>query len=1154
MSNTNQSQYLFEFHTSETLEVRLPEFGSSISNFTASFQTKLDRTGKLVTKAVTSEEKNIQNGQVTSQKSGTGPEIFSRQFSRKRSSRASLSALNRDRLRESIRLSTIKQTKLPTLNLPFLKDLLGIDFLEGKDAQSEKNGKAKTQELLVSKLEGLRAKINDEQLMNDPNIVEQLLQTGNDAIEYFIRNGTNTDIRFVYCVRGNTPYDLIVVTNTDELGEEFYTITCSNVTKIGGNEATYTTSLSRWIYESTIFHILQTIPTFKRFRESKSFRLWRGKVRHSHYQKQRKQVKKKLFQTNDSFRQPLQQIQNLLSEVKTLKMFEIKNHSNAKSNAVDTTNKNANDIKKNGHSNSNDTSINKSNPNNNNNNNSNSSQFINNSLPTMMRYNDNKEFEIEQLQHKEEAIKKLEELSDSIKLIVTQCVNQVKMKSNQYFFQQKMSLCNKSIPMQKQREMQELNTRNMIQSQNECNRLGDFIRLADQMFICSIVMAFLSSLNNMKQTLSLLSSNSSSVFSPSSSASLLEKSASSHPLSSLFTTHMLFQSGEDAARVPKQIDTCFSITNTDIKDSIITLIEHYIQAFDLVPRLVYVTNFRPLIATASCCRKGKLEGCGEGMARGSCIANDSDNGNSNGNGEEEDIGTFNPTKLHIIIHQDKHFEQCVNDIFHLIDKDFRRCQDISSKLDEFKLIHLQNMDWKCDDNKYKQFMDRFGAQVNMNKLVSTLDGGNGEDIILDLSVNMLMKDISDRNHSNEKIENKFITQYHSGIYFVDCKILKEELKVQGDMILKELKQVVAHLFHFKCMSIVHRFSLHLNYLKKKQFSPLLFAPNDQIASNSSFILPPLSQQSEPPTLETYAANVSKFKEIKLELNSIKEKHIIEISQLTVLIKNNHIDISASDRVLHKDMETMKVELEHQIIDYENEIALKKSIYVDQLSKQIQLSMQKIQALLNKLEAFMADWLNKFISSNSGSTKEAFSSNLDQILSQYLKHEISLEINDIKENTEKIQYYQTLFDETKYDFKTFTKCLAIFNALCVFFQVWKNFKVFLDQQLLLTLHEFQDSVFQNFLSNSLDEISAQDKIIQHNQVNQMFKYLKEQVFGYWQNAVDIIQKLKISIKTSKDWEILLSKLQMPVTKSNQRLTLNKLKVLGIFERKDIGNYI
>jgi dynein heavy chain len=159
-------------------------------------------------------------------------------------------------------------------------------------------------------------------------------RTGEDAISFFAKNGSNTPIKFLYAGKSKgkskdfRPYDLKIMHEND-LPPDYYTISAQGVVHVcpKHNESGSTTtfySLSDWMHQSKMFNLLSSLKFFKLYLHTKVFALWRANVRYNHYIKTRKRLKRNLFIAKPAFAPSMLEINSLLNEMNNRRMLEIK--------------------------------------------------------------------------------------------------------------------------------------------------------------------------------------------------------------------------------------------------------------------------------------------------------------------------------------------------------------------------------------------------------------------------------------------------------------------------------------------------------------------------------------------------------------------------------------------------------------------------------------------------------------------------------------------------------------------------------------------------------------------------------------------------------------------------------------------------------------
>ena len=145
----------------------------------------------------------------------------------------------------------------------------------------------------------------DEQ---DAVIARLGLKTGDDAVNYFTGAPKSGEVKFVHLLPPHEtfqPYTLKVVPAAVAVAKgDYFTMSKTGlvhcVLKKGSN-ATECISMSEWVRESTLFHLLRSLRYFKHFIACKTFRQWRSNVRHRLYEQQRCRLQRKLLFARESF-------------------------------------------------------------------------------------------------------------------------------------------------------------------------------------------------------------------------------------------------------------------------------------------------------------------------------------------------------------------------------------------------------------------------------------------------------------------------------------------------------------------------------------------------------------------------------------------------------------------------------------------------------------------------------------------------------------------------------------------------------------------------------------------------------------------------------------------------------------------------------------
>jgi dynein heavy chain len=154
------------------------------------------------------------------------------------------------------------------------------------------------------------------------------LRTGEDAITFFARHGSNTPLKFVYCNRPEQtddfrPYDLVIVPRK-KVKPEYFTISASGVVCVQPGQPSEFISLSDWMHQSTMFNLLRSMRYFKYYLVSKMFKIWRSNVRYSLYCQQRRKLARNLFLARKSFCPSLIEVNKLLFEMDQIRLSNLR--------------------------------------------------------------------------------------------------------------------------------------------------------------------------------------------------------------------------------------------------------------------------------------------------------------------------------------------------------------------------------------------------------------------------------------------------------------------------------------------------------------------------------------------------------------------------------------------------------------------------------------------------------------------------------------------------------------------------------------------------------------------------------------------------------------------------------------------------------------
>ncbi|OQR86425.1 dynein heavy chain [Achlya hypogyna] len=162
----------------------------------------------------------------------------------------------------------------------------------------------------------------DEALIRSAN-----LQTGEDAIAFFARHGSNSQIKFVHLNRATStlfrPYDLVVVRPLDVQPEHF-TMSASGLVHISPGCPSEFIALAEWMRQSTLFNVLTTFRFYKYYLVNKAFSAWFAKVRYKLFCRQRKALSSSLYLGKSSFSLPLLQVNKVMMDLQSVLLLDFR--------------------------------------------------------------------------------------------------------------------------------------------------------------------------------------------------------------------------------------------------------------------------------------------------------------------------------------------------------------------------------------------------------------------------------------------------------------------------------------------------------------------------------------------------------------------------------------------------------------------------------------------------------------------------------------------------------------------------------------------------------------------------------------------------------------------------------------------------------------
>jgi hypothetical protein len=174
------------------------------------------------------------------------------------------------------------------------------------------------------------------------------IKTGDQAISFFAKHGTNMPIKFLNCNRRPVPpseyrpYELVVVLNEKQLDNEYYTISAQGVVQVqndknrkkkraggtapvkpNGAVPTEFLSLSDWMQQQTMFNVLTSMNFFKNYLIGKVFGLWKGNVRYRTYTKTRLKLSQALIQSRPDYQPTFMDINRILYDMQCKTTYQV---------------------------------------------------------------------------------------------------------------------------------------------------------------------------------------------------------------------------------------------------------------------------------------------------------------------------------------------------------------------------------------------------------------------------------------------------------------------------------------------------------------------------------------------------------------------------------------------------------------------------------------------------------------------------------------------------------------------------------------------------------------------------------------------------------------------------------------------------------------
>jgi dynein heavy chain len=173
--------------------------------------------------------------------------------------------------------------------------------------------------------------------------LQQSIKTGDQAISFFAKHGSNMPIKFINCNRRKValsqfrPYDLVTVEDDKKLDPEYFTVSAQGVVQLfndksGRSKSTSPTeflSLPEWMQQSTMFNVLTSMKFFKNYLIGKVFSQWKGNVRKRDYNRTREQLSRDLIYVRPDYIQEFMTINQTLYEMSSRLTFDVEKKQGA---------------------------------------------------------------------------------------------------------------------------------------------------------------------------------------------------------------------------------------------------------------------------------------------------------------------------------------------------------------------------------------------------------------------------------------------------------------------------------------------------------------------------------------------------------------------------------------------------------------------------------------------------------------------------------------------------------------------------------------------------------------------------------------------------------------------------------------------------------
>ena len=157
----------------------------------------------------------------------------------------------------------------------------------------------------------------------------QELKTGEDAIAFFAKNGTQTALRFVYCktpAHAINPYDLEIVSLSDSAPPpegDFVVISSGGIVQVKNNRYSEVISLAHWMRQSLCFAALSNMAFFRYHHHRKTVEAWKGIARRHVYLTRRESLRVRILHGKPQFVQTLLKLKSAMRAVESVKLLQL---------------------------------------------------------------------------------------------------------------------------------------------------------------------------------------------------------------------------------------------------------------------------------------------------------------------------------------------------------------------------------------------------------------------------------------------------------------------------------------------------------------------------------------------------------------------------------------------------------------------------------------------------------------------------------------------------------------------------------------------------------------------------------------------------------------------------------------------------------------